>query len=32
MTTNSDFDRHASAWLADGPTELSDRVLDAALR
>jgi hypothetical protein len=32
MTTNSDFDRHASAWLADGPTELADRVLDAALR
>lgn len=32
MNTNSDFDRHASAWLADGPTELADRVLDAALR
>ena len=32
MNTNSDFDRHASSWLADGPTELSDRVLDAALR
>jgi hypothetical protein len=32
MTTNADFDRHAAAWLADGPTELSDRVLDAALR
>lgn len=32
MTTNSDFDRHASAWLADGPTELADRVLEAALR
>ncbi len=32
MKTNADFDRHASAWLADGPTELSDRVLDDALR
>lgn len=32
MTTNSDFDRHAAAFLADGPTELADRVLDAALR
>ncbi|MEO8273685.1 MAG: hypothetical protein ABI620_06440 [Chloroflexota bacterium] len=32
MNTNSDFDRHATAWLADGPTELSDRVLDSALR
>lgn len=32
MNKNADFDRHASAWLADGPTELSDRVLDAALR
>jgi hypothetical protein len=32
MNTNADFDRHASAWLADGPTELSDRVLEAALR
>ena len=32
MNTNSDFDRHASAWLADGPIELADRVLDAALR
>jgi hypothetical protein len=32
MSTNTDFDRHASAWLADGPTELADRVLDAALR
>jgi hypothetical protein len=32
MNTNSDFDRHAAAWLADGPTELSDRVLDAALQ
>jgi hypothetical protein len=32
MTTNSDFDRRAAAFLADGPTELADRVLDAALR
>jgi hypothetical protein len=32
MTTNSAFDRRAAAWLADGPTELNDRVLDAALR
>lgn len=32
MSTTTDFDRHASAWLADGPTELSDRVLEAALR
>lgn len=32
MTKNSDFDRHASAWLAGGPTELADRVLHAALR
>lgn len=32
MTTNSEFDRHAAAFLADGPTELADRVLDAALR
>jgi hypothetical protein len=31
MTTNSDFDRHAAAFIADGPTELADRVLDAAL-
>jgi hypothetical protein len=31
MNTNTDFDRRATAWLADGPTELSDRVLDAAL-
>jgi hypothetical protein len=30
MTTNSGFDRRAAAWLAEGPTELSDRVLDAA--
>lgn len=32
MNTTSDFDRHAAAWLADGPTELADRVFDAALR
>jgi hypothetical protein len=32
MSMNTDFDRTASAWLADGPTELADRVLDAALR
>lgn len=32
MNTISDFDRRATAWLADGPSELSDRVLDAALR
>ena len=32
MNTISDFDRRAAAWLADGPTELNDRVLDAALR
>jgi hypothetical protein len=32
MTTMSDFDRRAAAWLADGPSELHDRVLEAALR
>ncbi len=37
MSTNertpaADFDRLASAWLADGPAELADRVLDDALR
>ena len=32
MSTNTDFDRRTAAWLADGPIELSDRVLDAALR
>lgn len=32
MSAKSDFDRHAAAFLADGPTELADRVLDAALR
>jgi hypothetical protein len=31
MTTNRDFDRLASSWLAAGPTELNDRVLEAAL-
>jgi len=31
MNTTPDFDRHAAAWLADGPTELNDRVLDATL-
>ncbi len=31
MNTMSDFDRRAAAWLADGPSELNDRVLDAAL-
>lgn len=32
MSTNAGLDRHAAAWLADGPTELADRVLEAALR
>jgi hypothetical protein len=31
MSTNRDFDRIAGAWLAEGPKELNDRVLDAAL-
>jgi len=31
MSTNSNFDRIAEAWLAEGPTQLADRVLDAAL-
>jgi hypothetical protein len=31
MTLDRDFERIASAWLADGPTELSDRVLDAVV-
>jgi hypothetical protein len=31
MTTIRDFDRLASSWLAAGPTELNDRVLEAAL-
>ena len=30
MTTN-DFDRTARLWLEDGPTELADRALQAAL-
>ena len=30
MTVN-DFDRTARAWLQDGPTELSDRIVQAAL-
>ena len=31
MTTDRDFDRIAMAWLADGPDELSDRVLDTVV-
>lgn len=31
MNQNSILDRRAAAWLADGPTELADRVLEAAL-
>lgn len=31
MSTNRDFDRIAAAWVAEGPAELADRVLDAAL-
>ena len=31
MTTDQDFDRIAEAWLAGGPEELSDRVLDAVV-
>jgi hypothetical protein len=31
MSTTGDFDRIAASWIADGPTELNDRVLDAAL-
>lgn len=31
MSTNRDFDRIAAAWLAEGPSELADRVLDGAL-
>ena len=31
MSTNRDFDRIASDWLAQGPAQLNDRVLDAAL-
>jgi hypothetical protein len=30
MNTSSDFDRIASAWLAEGPVELADRVFEAA--
>jgi hypothetical protein len=32
MNPKTGLDRRAAAWLADGPTELSDRVLEAALR
>jgi hypothetical protein len=32
MSTRRDFDGMAAAWLAEGPSELADRVLDAALR
>ncbi len=32
MSTRRDFERTSKAWLAEGPTELADRVLDAALR
>jgi hypothetical protein len=31
MTTDRDFDRIALAWLADGPEELPDRVVDAVV-
>ncbi len=31
MNTNRDFDRLTSSWLAAGPTQLNDRVLQAAL-
>jgi hypothetical protein len=31
MNANHDFDRIAQAWLADGPTELPNRVLDAVV-
>ena len=31
MTTDRDFDRITMAWLADGPEELPDRVLDAVV-
>ena len=31
MNTNADFDRIAQSWLQDGPTELPDRSLQAAL-
>jgi len=31
MSTDRDFDRIAMAWLAEGPDELSDRVLDTVV-
>ena len=31
MNGNTDFDRLAQAWLPDGPTEMPDRALQAAL-
>ena len=31
MSTNRDFERTAEAWLAEGPTQLADRVLDSVL-
>lgn len=31
MSRDTHLDRRAATWLADGPTELADRVLDAAL-
>jgi hypothetical protein len=31
MTTDRDFERTAMAWLADGPEELHDRVVDAVV-
>jgi hypothetical protein len=31
MSTDRDFDRIVMAWLAEGPDELSDRVLDAVV-
>ena len=31
MSTDRDFDRVAMAWLAEGPEELSDRVLDTVV-
>lgn len=31
MSSERDFDRIVMTWLGDGPTELADRVLDAAL-
>jgi hypothetical protein len=31
MTTERDFDRITTAWLAEGPEELPDRVIDAAV-